>query len=194
MNVRSAAAVLVVLLWANSFALAADTREAPTSGLLFPESVERAMMGEAAAKSGLRMNEFRSYSEWDAEGTVKKPIGLPIEKSHPPRPEPLGTWSEEPFVPFTSAAAPPAKDLPLGGKVADAITALRNYPKLLNEYVFLYYFFAREGHPNEAKSSLEKALLNIRKMPSRGRFLAESPCKRIAMARRNWTSPKPSNC
>ncbi len=57
MNLRSGTAVMMLLLGSGSLAFGADTRDAPINRLMFPESVERAMMGEAAAAN--RLNPMR---------------------------------------------------------------------------------------------------------------------------------------
>ncbi len=59
MNFRSIAAAFLISLWTCSFAFRADAQDAPGSGLMFPESVERAMIGE-----GLQMQrQNRSFFE-----------------------------------------------------------------------------------------------------------------------------------
>ncbi len=173
MNVKSSAAVLMILLGANSFASAADPSNTPANGLLFPESVERAMIGQAAATAvNISSGLTESTTSWGFEKEIKGPIDLLIEKSNLPAPAPIRALLEEPFVPFTPAAAPDPKDyaelekamqLLANGKPKEAMQKLHgrqpNLPKFTSALVVMYYTFARADRPKIAYSALEKAIV-----------------------------------
>lgn len=78
MNFRSIAAAFLISLGTCSFALGADRQDAPAAPpLLFPESVERAMMGEAAAmkKTYGPMQEGPTVTDQKIERTLEGSFG-----------------------------------------------------------------------------------------------------------------------
>jgi tetratricopeptide (TPR) repeat protein len=173
MNVKSPAAVMMVVLGTRTFALADDTRQAPKSRLLFPESVERAMMGEGTKRTvpetelPFAERELKERPGWPNDLFKAKPNSAP--------PAPIGAKSEQTFVPFTPAAAPGSKEMmafeadvnevvqqflrePKADEpIQDLHPKVRDYPNLPREYVLLYYLF--ESKPTAAKWYLEKALV-----------------------------------
>jgi tetratricopeptide (TPR) repeat protein len=176
MNLKSSAAVLMVLLWTSSTASAADPKNAPPNGLLFPESVERAMMGQAMAaeRNAPRFGTLTITSS--SFGFVPKgPIELLIEKSNPPKTNP-----DKPAVKEADPARP-AKNLgsdnvpelkkalqflrqsDLEGAMKELHVAAQAHPELPSEYVMLYRIFAQANQSNAARTCLEKAVV---KMPS----------------------------
>jgi tetratricopeptide (TPR) repeat protein len=176
MNFKSSAAVLTVLLATCSIATTAEPVKALANGLLFPESVERAMMGQAAAaEHRLRTigtlttasSSFGFVPDGPIEGFFEKPN--PAE-TNPRKP---AVKEEEPATPAKNPASDEIPELNKAlqllqqGKLEEATKVLhaaaQAHPQLPSEYVMLFRIFSQTNQSNAARSCLEKAVV---KMPS----------------------------
>jgi hypothetical protein len=171
MNIRSGGAVLLVLLWTSSFALAADGPIEPAKQLMFPESVERAMMGEAAMAN--RTNHAEQYSLTITGGTLDL-VDSRIWELIDPQPKPPQSQSERAQRPLPVAPSAPSMSsesttfyaeivtLLEERKLAEAIVKMhgsRELPIPPSEFVFLYEIFRRTSHRDTALAFLERAVV-----------------------------------
>ncbi len=166
MTIRSSAALLI-LLWNGPFAMAGDTANAPTNGLFFPESVERAMIGEgkaAAATNKIFGIVEISGGSLNLEGATV----LPLEPSTPDLNPDLAKRkpAELSFLPYSNP--PPSKrlvnDYPelkeavqaiSKGRLDEALRLLHGTPRVdrvpPSEYSLIYLIYDEAGQPTPAR-------------------------------------------
>jgi hypothetical protein len=174
---------LIYFLATSSIAVATDPpRAAPANGLMFPESVERAMMGEAAARSN--PNPFGTGTTTIDRMNFETPTG-PIDLIFS-RPVVAPVHDDAPSL------RPRLKDFPemkqqfgsvvqllMDHKFDGVIQEIRRQPwknstsKLPSEFVIAYLFLDDAGQSKQARYWLEQAVVKTSDDPEPWEILGD---------------------